>query len=170
MRKFSFIKRVFAGGRVGLVVPLNANIKRNHVTALDQPWLRRWAKMSNRWVLNGNFLSVAFILNQSNAKLCLKMSSKTTTNKCQCYLQYISENLWLASLGIFNQKSLEKRIVTETDKNKSPSEENYHTSKYLYMVQLTKFRDFFVILPFAPFFSNSVLNVLTRSKTMFPLT
>lgn len=94
-------------------------------------------------------ISCIHFINQSNAKLGLKMSSETTTNKCQCYLKHISENLWLAS-WVFNQKSLEKSILTGYGKNKSPSEKNYHTSKYLYMVQLTKFRDFLSF--FSPLF------------------
>ena len=100
--------------------------------------------MSNRWVLNGNLLSVAFILNQSNAKLSLKMSSKTTTNKCQCYLQHISRNLWLASLGIFNQKSLEKSLLTETDKNKYPSEKKLPYLKVPLHGAINKIQRFFL--------------------------
>ena len=119
--------------------------------------------MSNRWVLNRNLLSVAFILNQSNAKRSLNMSSKTTTNKCQCYLQHISENLWLASFGMFNQKSLEKSLLTETDKNKSPSDEKLPYLKVPLHGAINKIQRLFCHSPICSFFSfsNSVLNVLT---------
>ena len=120
-------------------------------------------------VLNRNLLSFAFILNQSNAKLSLKMSSKTTTNKCQCYLQHISENLWLASLGIFNQKSLEKSILTETDKNmKYPSDEKLPYLKVPLHGAINKIQRFFCHSPICSFFSfsNIVLNVLTLTPCL----
>lgn len=111
-------------------------------------------------------ISCIHFINQSNAKLGLKMSSETTTNKCQCYLKHISENLWLAS-WVFNQKSLEKSILTGYGKNKSPSEEKLPYLKVPLHGAINKIQRFFVILlPFVPVFFSSVLNVLTLTPCL----